>query len=188
MRSYAKPVRAISRGRSKQSSAKCFGDALERVQISADGPRIELDPNDPDGQSILVWYPTVTAAVDGYIRHGLRRWFDQRQVLRGGVQRVSRHYYDIHRLYHSDVGVAAIENAGLGHDCVRYASMFFDSADLDLASAVPGAFFLVPSKPMLAALQRDYDAMAGMIFGPVPPIGEVITSVAELEVQVNQLR
>ncbi|MFT4027884.1 MAG: nucleotidyl transferase AbiEii/AbiGii toxin family protein [Novosphingobium sp.] len=27
------------------------------------------------------------------ILHGLRRWFDARQVLRAGGQRVSRHYY-----------------------------------------------------------------------------------------------
>ena len=120
------------------------------------------------------------------ILHGLRRWFDQRGELRGGGQRVSRHYYDIHRLYHSDIGVAAIENIGLGQDCVRHARMFFNSAALDLASAAPSTFSLAPSEPMLAALQRDYEAMAGMIFGEVPPFGEVMTSVAELECRINQ--
>lgn len=219
---------------------RVFEEILERTQIKADGLRIELDPNDPDGQSLLVWYPVVTAAADGYIRpavkiesgaksaldphhvttvkpyvgdetpgldlsvgnitvvdagrsfwdkvvilHGLRRWFDRRQVLRGGGQRVSRHYYDIHRLYRSDVGEAAIGNTDLGRDCVRHARMFFNSADLDLASAAPGTFSLIPSEPMLAALQRDYEAMAGMIFGAVPPFEQVMASVAELEVQVN---
>jgi Uncharacterized conserved protein len=222
---------------------RVFENALVRVQIKADGPRIELDPNDPDSQSILIWYPIVTAAADGYVRpavkieagaksaldphhittvkpyvgdetpgldltvgnitvvdagrsfwdkvvilHGLRRWFDERGELRGGGQRVSRHYYDIHRLYHSDVGVTAIANIVLGQDCVRHARMFFNSAALDLASAAPGTFSLVPSEPMLAALQRDYEAMAGMIFGTVPPFEEVMESVAELELRVNYLR
>ncbi len=205
-------------------------------------PRFEFDPIDSDQHSILVWYPSVTAAADGgYIRpavkiesgaksaldphhvtsvtpyvgdetpginlsvgnvtvvdagrsfwdkvvilHGLRRWFDQRQVLRGGGQRVSRHYYDIHRLYHSDVGAAAIGNISLGQDCVRHARMFFNSPALDLASAAPTTFSLVPSEPTLPALQRDYEAMAGMIFGAVPPFEAVMASVADLEMRINQ--
>ncbi|MGA7675439.1 MAG: nucleotidyl transferase AbiEii/AbiGii toxin family protein [Rhizomicrobium sp.] len=218
-----------------------FKEALERAEISTKGPRLELDPDDPDRQSILLWYPSVTVADDGYIRpvvkleagaksaldphhltsvmayvgeetpglsltvgnitvvdagrsfwdkvvilHGLRRWFDKRQVLRGGGQRVSRHYYDVHRLYRSETGAAAIGNTALGQDCVRHARMFFSSTDLDLASAAPCTFSLVPTPPMLELLERDYRAMAGMIFGPIPPFGEVMASVAELEQRVNQ--
>ncbi len=29
--------------------------------------RIGLDPNDPDGQSLLLWYPAITGAGDGYV-------------------------------------------------------------------------------------------------------------------------
>jgi hypothetical protein len=109
--------------------------------------RIEADPDDPDRQSLLLWYPTVTADGANYVRravkieagaksaldphstltvtpyvttdladtalavpnistvdpdrtfwdkivilHGLRRWWDRRGELRGGGQRVSRHY------------------------------------------------------------------------------------------------
>ena len=41
------------------------------------------------------------------ILHGLRQWFDARGALRGGGQRISRHYYDVYRLLDSDVGRAA---------------------------------------------------------------------------------
>lgn len=218
-----------------------FRETLERAHIATDGPRIELDPADPDRQSLLVWYPSVTVADGGYVRpavkieagaksaldphrvtsvtpyvgqdtpgldltvgnitvvdagrsfwdkvvilHGLRRWFDQRQVLRGGGQRVSRHYYDVHRLYRSAVGPAAIADIALGQDCVQHARMFFNSADLDLASAAPGTFSLAPCEAMLAMLRRDYEAMAGMIFGPVPAFDEVMASVAELEQRINR--
>ena len=37
------------------------------------------------------------------ILHGLRRWWDQRGELKGGGQRVSRHYYDVYRLLASEI-------------------------------------------------------------------------------------
>ena len=40
------------------------------------------------------------------ILHGLRRWYDIRGELRGGGQRISRHYYDLYRLMGSDVAPA----------------------------------------------------------------------------------
>jgi hypothetical protein len=113
---------------------------------------VEADDADPDGQTLLIWYPAATPRSD-YVRaaikiesgaksaldpnsevpikpyvdddlpaleltvpavrtvnpertfwdkvvilHGLRRWFDKRGELRGGGQRVSRHYYDLHQL------------------------------------------------------------------------------------------
>ncbi len=38
------------------------------------------------------------------ILHGLRRWWDRRGELKGGGQRVSRHYYDVYRLLASEIG------------------------------------------------------------------------------------
>ncbi len=218
-----------------------FNESLTRAHIPVEGPHIELDQNDPDRQSLLIWYPSVIAPVGGYVRpavkiesgaksaldphhivsvrpyvgeetpgldltvgnitavdaersfwdkivilHGLRRWFDRRQVLRGGGQRVSRHYYDVHRIFHSDVGAAALADTALGLDCVRHAKMFFNSNDLDLAAATPGTFSLVPSEPMVVMLRRDYAAMSGMIFGPIPPFDEVMASIAELEKRINE--
>jgi hypothetical protein len=217
-----------------------FDETMDRANIMANGPGIVLDPDDADRQSLLLWYPSVTAATGGYIRpavkiesgaksaldphhtttirpyvsedvpglelavgnvvtvdaertfwdkvvilHGLRRWFDRRGVLRGGGQRVSRHYYDLHRLIESDVGRAALADPALGRDCVRHARMFFNSADLDLASAEPGSFALLPSNAMLGDLHRDYRAMSGMIFGQVPAFDAVMASVAALHALVN---
>jgi Nucleotidyl transferase AbiEii toxin, Type IV TA system len=121
------------------------------------------------------------------ILHGLRRWFDRRGVLRGGGQRVSRHYYDIYRLLDSGLGAAALANEALGRDCVRHARMFFNDTDLDLASTEPGRFTLMPSADMLVELRRDYQAMSGMIFGPVPRFAEVMASITSLEKRVNTL-
>src|ERR1700720_2431346 len=74
-----------------------------------------------------------TAIREVIILHGLRRWFDKRGELRGGGQRVSRHYYDLHQLAATPVGAAAIADAALGADCVGHARMFFNRPDFDLA-------------------------------------------------------
>jgi hypothetical protein len=120
---------------------------LQTANIKADRGRVEADPDDPDRQSLLLWYPTATTEGNAYIRraikiesgaksaldphapvvvkpyiaddlpnldlaignvttvdpsrtfwdkvvilHGLRRWWDRRGELKGGGQRVSRHY------------------------------------------------------------------------------------------------
>ncbi len=118
------------------------------------------------------------------ILHGLRRWFDKRGALRQEGQRISRHYYDLHRLLNSPAG-AAVEDLELGEDCVRHARMFFDRADFDLASAKPGSFALVPTGDMLDGLRRDYAAMAPMIFGRPPSFDDIIASVIALEARLN---
>lgn len=207
--------------------------------LPPESARVEPDPDDLDGQSLLVWYPTVTPTT-GYVRpavkielgaksaldphearivrpyvaddlqqidltvpaittvaaertfwdkviilHGLRRWFERRGVLRGGGHRISRHYYDVYQLLELPIGKRATADPALGADCVRHASMFFNSPDLDLATATPGTFSLSPSDAMIADLARDYRAMTGMIFGNVPTFDQVIASVARLEHLVN---
>ena len=84
------------------------------------------------------------------ILHGLRRWWDRRGELKGGGQRVSRHYYDVYRLLASETGQKATGNMEMAEDCVRHARMFFNRPDLDLASAIPGSFALTPHDGMLA--------------------------------------
>ena len=63
--------------------------------------------------------------------------------------------------------------------------MFFNSSDLDLASARPGTFTLTPLPEMDTRLRRDYTAMAGMIFGEVPEWEAIIEVIRQLEKQIN---
>ena len=101
------------------------------------------------------------------IVHGLRRWHEKRGELRQEGQRVSRHYYDIHCLFHSQAG-PALRDQALGADCVRHARMFFDRPDFDLVSAKPGTFAIKPNPNMLDSLRRDYANTISMILGAAP--------------------
>ncbi|WP_340644168.1 nucleotidyl transferase AbiEii/AbiGii toxin family protein [Phenylobacterium sp.] len=120
------------------------------------------------------------------IVHGLRRWFERRGKLKGGGERSSRHYYDLHRLVASEVGAHALADLALGADCVAHARMFFDRPDYDLATAAAPTFALTPHDAMLDALRRDYGAMSAMIFGQAPTFDAVMSSVAALEAQLNR--
>jgi hypothetical protein len=214
--------------------------AMESAGKSASSIRIEIDAVDPDGQSLLVWYPSVTAdgayitpavkieagaksALDPHtpvpvtpyiagdlasttdlsvanittvdpartfwdkivILHGLRRWYDRRSELRGGGQRVSRHYYDVFRLLASRVGRLAIDDMDMAADCVAHAQMFFNRPHLDLETAAPGTYALTPHDAMIGDLRRDYAAMSTMIFGVVPGFEEVMESIKNLEFILN---
>jgi hypothetical protein len=214
---------------------------LQTANLKADRARVEADPDDPDRQSLLLWYPTATTEGNAYIRraikiesgaksaldphapvvvkpyiadnllnldlavgnvttvapsrtfwdkvvilHGLRRWWDLRGELKGGGQRVSRHYYDVYRLLASKIGQNATGDMAMAEDCVRHAQMFFNRPDLDLASASPGSFALTPHDGMLVDLRRDYEAMSGMVFGPIPNVDEVVAAIAELEQRLNR--
>jgi hypothetical protein len=120
------------------------------------------------------------------ILHGLRRWFERRGEVRQEGHRITRHYYDVHRLFRASGGDAMAAKRSLALECVRHARMFFDRPDFDLAHAAPGTFALAPTPEMLERLERDYENMAGMIFGPIPAFENVVQTVIELERLLNE--
>lgn len=172
----------------------------KRVRIES-GAKSALDPNsvrsispyvadDIPDTSLAVTNVTVVDADRTFwdkvvILHGLRRWFDNKEVLKGGGHRISRHYYDLHQLMLSETGRHALANPALGADCVAHAQMFFNRPAFDLASAHPPTFALVPEGGMYEELRRDYGAMSGMIFGTAPRFEDVVESIAELQSIVN---
>ena len=171
----------------------------QAVKIEA-GAKSALDPNAPriirpyvadelEGFDLAV--PNVTT-VDPLrtfwdkvlILHSLRRSFEDRSALRGGGQRVSRHYYDVDRMLRTDMGRRAAADLAMAAGCVRHERMFFQRAGQD--TAAPGSFALVPPAAMLDLLRPDYQAMSVMIFGEIPAIETVIVSIADLEAAVNR--
>ena len=231
--------RTYINGPLREALTTILSDRLTAAGLSPNDARVEPDEEDPDGQTLLIWYPATTPRSD-YVRaaikiesgaksaldpnrevpikpyvdddlpaldltvpavrtvepertfwdkvvilHGLRRWFDTRGELKGGGQRVSRHYYDLYRLAQAPIGEATIAKADLGADCVAHARMFFNRPDFDLGSAAPGSFALTPHRSMVNPLRVDYRAMTGMIFGDPPAFDDVLARVAALQERLN---
>jgi Nucleotidyl transferase AbiEii toxin, Type IV TA system len=181
-------------------------NTMERDYIKAavrieSGARSALDPNQP---RIITPYlagevSAINLAVPGVttinaertfwdkivIAHGMRSWFDRRGEVRQEGQRISRHYYDLHCIAGTDIGVRATKDFALGADCVAHARTFFSRPDFDLESAERGTFKLVPVGEMKERLKRDYSNMKAMIFGDAPSFEEVVASLDALERMLN---
>ena len=105
-----------------------------------------------------------------------------------GGDRMSRHHYDVARLYHSSFGTKALADGDLLKCVVRHKSLFFQSAWANYQSATPGTFRLVPPSERFAALTADYRAMQeNMIFGQSYSFNELIAVLAEVEVKINAM-
>ena len=100
-------------------------------------------------------------------------------------QRISRHYYDLHRMLDTETGRAAVADLDLGADCVAHAKTFFNRPDFNLATAEPETFSLVPPEDMAARLVGDYKNTEAMIFGEAPSFDVVLASIKALEEQLN---
>ena len=174
---------------------------IDKIVKIESGAKSALDPNsirpiapyasdDLPGIDLTVPNVTVVDAERTFwdkvvILHGLRRWFAIRGELRGGGHRISRHYYDLHRLMQSDAGKAALSDPTLGADCVDHARMFFNRPAFDLASARPPTFVLTPEGEMYDDLRRDYSAMTTMIFGDPPAFDAIVETIASIEQAIN---
>ncbi len=69
-------------------------------------------------------------------------------------------------------------------------SRFSEDIDItvfrDLDATVDGAFSPAPSNAMLAALERDYTNMRGIIFGEVPQFSDIVARIRLLEDQLRR--
>jgi hypothetical protein len=193
----------------RQSLLIRYPSAVERADYIAPSIKIEsgaksaLDPHE-DRTIIPYLGPDVTGgnalAVSGVmtidpertfldkvlILHGMTYYFEARGTLRGDG-RMSRHYYDVHRLMATSTGEKACADDSLIEDCVRHAKMFFYRGNTGLDVAKRGSFRLRPTKEMLESLKQDYSAMATMIFGAVPTFEDLLASVARAEERMNVL-
>ncbi len=100
--------------------------------------------------------------------------------------RLSRHYYDLARLYQSPFGPAALADRELMAQVVAHKSLFFRSAWANYEAAVPGSFRLVPPLERHAALKTDYRVMQeNMIFGTSYSFEELLAILSEIEETLN---
>jgi hypothetical protein len=173
---------------------------LPRVKIES-GAKSAVDPNEDktiipylgpestEGDALAVTgvttiHPERTFLDKILILHGMTFYYDARGALRGDG-RMSRHYYDVHKLMGSAVGKNGCVDDALIEDCVSHARMFFYRNHTGLHEAKRGSFRLRLSDKMVGPLRRDYDAMSAMIFGEVPTFEAVLESVARAEEQLN---
>ena len=99
--------------------------------------------------------------------------------------RLSRHHYDLSRLYRHEYGQLAITDVGLLASVVEHKKVFFREAAARYDLARPGSLRVCPPDSHVAQIRSDYRDMREMFFGETPPFDHVIADLKELEDRVN---
>lgn len=86
--------------------------------------------------------------------------------LRQNAERLSRHWYDLVKLYEQDIGQLAMDNYQLLEDVVNHKSIFFNTSYANYSDCLNHKFRLLPDNNDLSELRKDYTEMnnAGMIY------------------------
>ena len=95
--------------------------------------------------------------------------------------RMSRHYYDVYRMAKLGILDRALQNPGLLDQVAAFKAKFYPQKWAHYELAKLGTLHLVPPDHNLKPLQRDYAAMAGMIYGERPEFDELMTEIAKIE-------
>ncbi|MFC4277157.1 nucleotidyl transferase AbiEii/AbiGii toxin family protein [Achromobacter aloeverae] len=111
-----------------------------------------------------------------------------RPELRAGVERLSRHWYDLARLANHEVGRQAVGDLRLRRDVLSIKTTFFRSGFSHYERCLAGGMRLIPPPALLGALRRDYQSMldARMFYGDTLTFDQVIDRLAMLEQRINQ--
>ena len=88
---------------------------------------------------------------------------------------MSRHIYDLVKLYYSEYGQMAINNLELLADVVRHKSTFYKDNKADYENATPSNIKIVPTADLNDSFKTDYEDMSrSMIVGNALSYEELI--------------
>jgi hypothetical protein len=98
--------------------------------------------------------------------------------------RLSRHYYDVSRLYRA-LGDAALADVDLLAHVVEHKTVFFREPAAKYETARPGTLCITPGKELETALRSDWREMEEMLFHAAPGFDEILTDIRAIEERVN---
>jgi len=101
--------------------------------------------------------------------------------------RPSRHYYDVHQMHINGLSAKAIKEIELMRNVMQFKQLIYPQKWASDDDLLPGSFSLVPPEHMMKDLLADYAEMDEMFFYDAPDWEEIMTSVADIEVKINNL-
>jgi predicted nucleotidyltransferase component of viral defense system len=95
---------------------------------------------------------------------------------------MSRHIYDLVKLYNSKYGKMAIDNLELLADVVHHKSTFYKDNRADYPNATPESIKIVPTAELNHSFKVDYEDMAkSMIIGNPPTYAKLLEVLQRIE-------
>ncbi len=145
----------------------------------------ELQKYDLRVPDLLVLEPERTLLEKVLILHSWHCGYRDQQREPEDRHRLSRHYYDVGMMAHTDIADRAVNDPSLLETVRNHSLAFFRSAWMRLEEAVPGSLHLSPQENLATKLRRDYAAMQGMILGDAPSFDSILEAIAHLEGRLN---
>ncbi len=105
------------------------------------------------------------------------------------VERLSRHLYDIEKLYQTEYAEIALQDKELFNTIVRHRSKFTAISGIDYAKHNPANIKFIPPDSFIKMWEADYAEMKGsMIYGQPLEFNELINNLTELQRRINELK
>ena len=111
-----------------------------------------------------------------------------RSEFRPGVDRISRHWYDLDRLASATIGSHALANRELFADVVRVKSVFYRAKYADYDLCTTGGLRLIPVDEVATHyLHNDYNEMvrSNMFNGTPTDFGDILNRLGALAARIN---
>jgi len=105
-----------------------------------------------------------------------------------GVERLTRHLYDIEKMMDKDFAIEAMNNESLYSDIMEHRSKFTAWSGLDYQSHHPSTISFLPPESLTEALKEDYRKMQeGFLYGDSLSYEELIERLSILQERFRKL-
>ena len=100
--------------------------------------------------------------------------------------RYARHFYDLYKIAKSDYKNRALEDKDLLKKVTEFKMKFYPRKWARYEEVLNGRLKLGPREYRFSEIEKDYKAMAEMIYGDYPNFEEIIKVLKELEKEINK--
>ena len=101
--------------------------------------------------------------------------------------RYARHLYDVYCMGHSSIKQSAFVRKELLSKDILFKQKFYYSKGAHYESATLNEINLIPREEIIPELQKDYRAMANMIYGDIPSFGDILDYLHDLQNEIHDL-
>jgi hypothetical protein len=103
------------------------------------------------------------------------------------TNRMSRHYYDLFRIYQLPQCIEVLKDAGFINDIIEHRKGYSRLRHFNYDTLCIGKIALIPQESILAALQSDYEQMSQeMMYGNAPTFKQIIEVIRSIQNEFNQ--
>ncbi|MCL2074256.1 MAG: nucleotidyl transferase AbiEii/AbiGii toxin family protein [Marinilabiliaceae bacterium] len=103
-------------------------------------------------------------------------------------ERMSRHLYDLVRMFDTDIIVKALSDKVLYQNIVEHRRIFIGLKGFDYNTLSPETIKIIPPENIIDRWQKDYETMREtMIYGESLPFDKLIDKIKELNKKINEV-